>query len=121
LPLRLKESVDLKEAVGFEVFTAVVMKSTIFPYVMQCSPLEAIRLKEPQRHIPTEHPDKQAVTEQIINLELRHTTILLTKPRYTDRIIREAIKIELHPNNIVACRPPAGQRPQHKHIYNIHY
>jgi hypothetical protein len=32
--------------------------------------------------------------------ELQNTTILSTKPRYWDRIIREAIEIEPHPNNI---------------------
>jgi hypothetical protein len=29
-----------------------------------------------------------------------HTPILSTKPRYMDRIIRDAIKNELHPNNM---------------------
>jgi hypothetical protein len=96
----------LKEVVRFEVLTAVVMKTTILWDVMQCSPLG---------HLPIEYPDKSAVAEQNINLEYRiqlhHTTILSIKPRYTDRIIREATEIELHPNNIVAGRPAARQRP----------
>jgi hypothetical protein len=33
-------------------------------------------------------------------IQLHHTTILSTKPRYMDRIFREAIEINLHPNNI---------------------
>jgi hypothetical protein len=62
------------------------------------------RLKEHRRHIRLEHPDKSAVAEHSINLghciQLQNTTILSTKPRYKDRIIREAIEIELHPNNM---------------------
>jgi hypothetical protein len=44
------------------------------------------------------------VAEQSINLghriQLQNTTILSTKHRYMDRIIWEAIEIELHPNNM---------------------
>jgi hypothetical protein len=62
------------------------------------------RLKEHQRHIRLEHPDKSAVAEHSIELghriELQNTSILATKTRYMDRIIREAIEIELHPENI---------------------
>jgi hypothetical protein len=62
------------------------------------------RVKEHQRHIRLEHPDTSAVAEHSINLghhiQLQNTIILSTKPRYKDRIIREAIEIELHPNNM---------------------
>jgi hypothetical protein len=34
------------------------------------------------------------------HIQLQDTTILSTKPRDWDRIIREAIEIELHPNNM---------------------
>jgi hypothetical protein len=44
------------------------------------------------------------VAEHSINLghriQLQNTTILSTKPRYMDCIIKEAIEIELHPNNM---------------------
>jgi hypothetical protein len=33
-------------------------------------------------------------------MKLENTPILATKTRYMDRIIREAIEIELHPENI---------------------
>jgi hypothetical protein len=33
-------------------------------------------------------------------IQLHHTAILFTKPRYMDCITREAMVIELHPNNM---------------------
>jgi hypothetical protein len=60
------------------------------------------RLKEHQRHIHLEHLDKSAVAEHSINLghriQLYHTAILSTQPRYMDHIIREVTEIYLHPN-----------------------
>jgi hypothetical protein len=59
-------------------------------------------MKEHQRHIRLEHPDKSAVTEHTVDLghriQFHETSILATKTRYMDRIIREAIEIELHHN-----------------------
>jgi predicted GIY-YIG superfamily endonuclease len=62
------------------------------------------RFKEHQRHIHLEHPDKSAVAEHSVDLghriQLHNISIFATKTRYMDRIISEAIEIELHPNNM---------------------
>jgi hypothetical protein len=63
-----------------------------------------IRIKEHQRHIRLEHPDKSAVAEHSIDqrhrIQFHDASILATKTRYMDRIVREAIEIEIHPFNI---------------------
>jgi hypothetical protein len=63
-----------------------------------------IRLKEHQRYIRPEHTDKSAVAENSFDqghrIQFHSASILATKTRYMDRIIRKAIKIELHPYNI---------------------
>jgi hypothetical protein len=63
-----------------------------------------IRLKEHQRHIRLDHPDKSAVAEHSIDqghhIQFHNAFILATKTRYMDRIVREAIEIELDPYNI---------------------
>jgi hypothetical protein len=62
------------------------------------------RLKEHKRHIRLEYPNKSAVAQHSIHQEHRiqfnSTSILSTKTRYMDRIIKEAIEIELHPHNM---------------------
>jgi hypothetical protein len=61
-------------------------------------------VKEHQRHICLAHPEKSAVAEHNLNvghcIQLHNISILAKKSRYMDHIIREAIEIELHPNNI---------------------
>ncbi|PNF15534.1 hypothetical protein B7P43_G16534 [Cryptotermes secundus] len=72
-------------------------------YIGQTGRSVDMRLKEHQRHIRFEQPDKSAVAEHGIDLghriQLQNTSILATKTCYMDRIIREAIEIQLHPGN----------------------
>jgi hypothetical protein len=55
------------------------------------------RLKKHHQHICVEHPNKLSMVEYSINLGhcilVHKTTILSTKPRYMNHIIREAIEI----------------------------
>jgi uncharacterized protein with PIN domain len=53
------------------------------------------RLKEHQRHIRLEHPDKSAVAEHSVDLghhiQFHNTSILATETQYMYRIVKEAI------------------------------
>jgi hypothetical protein len=75
-------------------------------YIGQTGRSIETRVKKHQRHIHLEHLDldKSAVAKHSINLghciQLQDTTILSTKSRYMDWMIREATEIELHPNNM---------------------
>jgi hypothetical protein len=73
-------------------------------YIGQTGRSVDARLKENQRHLRLEHPDKSAVAEHSIVLDHRmqfhSTAILASKSHYLDRIIMEAIEIKLHPNNM---------------------
>jgi hypothetical protein len=73
-------------------------------YIGQTGRSVDIRIKEHQRHIRLDHPDKSAVAEHSIDqghrIKFHNTSILATKTRYMDRIVREVIEIELHPYNI---------------------
>jgi hypothetical protein len=61
-------------------------------------------LKEHQQHVHLEHPDKSAMAEHSVNLghhiQFHNTSILASKTRYMDRIVRGAIEIELRPNSM---------------------
>jgi hypothetical protein len=73
-------------------------------YIGQMGHHVDIRLKEHQQHIQLEHPDKSVIAEHSIDhrhcIQFHNSSILATKTRYMDRIVREAIEIELHPYNI---------------------
>jgi hypothetical protein len=73
-------------------------------YIGQTGRSVDIRLKEHQRLIRLEHPDKSAVAEHSIDqghrIQFYNSFILSKKTRYIYRIVMEAIEIELHPYNI---------------------
>jgi hypothetical protein len=72
-------------------------------YVGQTGRTIEARLKEHRRHVRLIQPEKSAVAEPLIktshSLDFDGTSKLGTATRYKDRLVKEAIEIQLHPDN----------------------
>jgi hypothetical protein len=74
-----------------------------YVFMKQYVTIEA-RRKEHMRHFRLGQPEKSVVAQHAIEtghiIEFNNTTRLARTKGYMDRIVKEAIEIQIHPNNI---------------------
>jgi hypothetical protein len=94
----------VKDAIGLKtpgIYKIPCECSTV--YIRQSGRSIHLRIKEHDRHIRLVQPEKSAMAEHSLihdhKIRLQDTKLLSAVTGYAERLIREAMEIEMHPNS----------------------